>query len=112
MPQRWARLRRLYSTGKEKCFDRIYTVNSVAYLYGMHQGGAHGGGGLPTVRRVFGESALDYLSDLFRNFGGAPAQWNYFAFKYGLDGPGDIVVGTQIQCRITGQQAVSRHSNR
>src|SRR5258706_2800977 len=98
MPRRRARLRRPYSPQERKMFrPDLHLSTSVNYLHGMHQCGAHGGGGLPTVRRILGESALDYLSDLFRNLGGALAQWNYLTFKYGLDGPGDIVVGTQIQ---------------
>src|SRR5712671_6332930 len=96
---------------------RILTGGTLVPLFrasnldSVHKGSAHGGGGLPAVRRVFGEGALDYFSHLLRNVGGSLAQGNDLSFKYGLNGTGDVVMGAEIQRRIAGQQAISGHAN-
>ena len=73
----------------------------------MHQRRAHGGGRLPTVRGVFGEGAFDHFSYLLRDFHCSLAQRNYLTFKDGFDGSGNVIVGTEVQRRIAGQQAIA-----
>src|SRR6266436_956216 len=97
MPQRRARLRR--------------PPASADLLRSVHQSRAHRSGGLPTIRRVFGEGALNHFSNLLRNVGGTLAQWNYLTFKYGLDGTGNVVMSAEIERSITGQQAIRRHAD-
>src|SRR2546427_10153220 len=78
----------------------------------VHQRRAHRGGGLPAVRGVFGEGALDYFGDSARHVGGALQEWNNLAFEDSSHRGGDVVGRAEVERRVAGEQAVCGHADR